>query len=119
LRSASEKFDSFSVNLPDNTLSIGQDREGRHFVGSIGGFHHPVRNEVEGKFILYSHQRGQRKLNVPKVMFQLFSAVANYEKHCRELRQRLVCDLEARCHNRQLAEYQAREVLESHGLPVC
>jgi hypothetical protein len=51
-------------------------------------------------------------------MFKVFCTVAGYEKYCRELRQKLVQDLELRCHNRQLAEYQARDIFESHGLPV-
>jgi hypothetical protein len=52
-------------------------------------------------------------------MFKVFSAVANYEKFCRELRQKLVRDLEARSRNRALAEHMARDTFESHGLPIC
>ena len=104
--------------MPDETLTISQDREGHHFAANISGFRHPVRNEVEGKFLVYAQQRGQRQIHLPKEMFRVFSTVAGYEKYCRELRQKLVHDLEQRCHNRQLAEYQARDILESHGLPV-
>jgi hypothetical protein len=44
---------------------------------------------------------------------------AGYEKYCRELRQKLVHDLEARSRNRTLAEYMASYTLASHGLPIC
>ena len=52
-------------------------------------------------------------------MFKVFSAVAGYEKYCRELRQKLVRNLEARTHNRTLAEHMTQETLQTHGLPLC
>jgi hypothetical protein len=84
----------------------------------LPGFRQPVRNEVEGKFLIYAQKRGQREIQLPKEMFKVFSTVAGYEKYCRELRQELVHHLELRCRNRQLAEYQARDIFESHGLPA-
>jgi hypothetical protein len=111
-------FESQPLTLPSEPLSIVQDPEGRHFVVSIAGFRHRVRNEVEAKFLIYAQKRGQLEIQLPKEMFKVFSTVAGYEKHCRELRQKLVHDLEHRCRNRQLAEYQARDIFESHGLPV-
>ena len=110
--------DGQPLTLPDETISLSQDREGRYFVANISGFRQAVRNEVEGKFLVYAQQRGQREIHLPKEMFKVFSTVAGYEKYCRELRQKLVHDLELRCRNRQLADYQARDILESHGLPA-
>jgi hypothetical protein len=111
-------IDAAQLKLPDDLLFIAQDRDGHFFVASGSGFHHVVRNEVEGKFLLYAHHRGHRDLKLPKEMFKVFSTVAGYEKHCRELRQKLVRALEARSSNRQLAELMARQTFEAHGLPL-
>lgn len=108
-----------SLTLPSNRLKIVQDRNGQYSVTDDSGFHRQVRNEVEGKFFLYAQQRGVTELRLPKEMFKVFSAVANYEKYCRELRQKLIRDLEARSRNRTLAEHLAQEALQTHGLPVC
>jgi hypothetical protein len=111
-------IDAAPLTLPNDTLSIAQDRDGHFFVASDSGFHQVVRNEVEGKFLLYAHHRGHRDLNLPKAMFPVFSTVASYEKYCRELRQKLVRNLEARSRNHQLAELMARQTFEAHGLPA-
>jgi hypothetical protein len=113
------KLEVENLTLPSDRLKIAQDRNGHYFVTDDSGFHRQVRNEVEGKFFLYAQQRGCTELLLPKEMFKVFSAVANYEKFCRELRQKLVRDLEARSRNRALAEHMARDTFESHGLPIC
>ncbi len=112
-------MEAAQLKLPDDPLFIAQDHDGHFFVASDSGFHQVVRNEVEGKFLLYAHHRGQRDLDLPKEMFKVFSTVAGYEKYCRELRQKLVRTLEARCRSHQLAELMARQTFEAHGLPVC
>jgi len=114
-----DTIESETLKLPDEPLKIVQDRSGHYFVTDESDFRRQVRNEVEGKLFTYAHQRGVRDLRLPKEMFKVFSAVANYEKYCRELRQKLVRDLEARSGNRTLAEHMAQETLETHGLPVC
>lgn len=112
-------LESQQLALPAEPLSTSQDPEGRCFVANISGFRHAVRNEIEAKFLIYAQKRGQREIQVPKEMFKVFGTVTGYEKYCRELRQKVVHDLELRCRNRQLAEYQARDIFQSHGLPVC
>jgi hypothetical protein len=112
-------LESRQLTLPAEPLSNSQDPEGRYFVANISGFRHAVRNEIEGKFLIYAQNRGQKEIQLPKEMFKVFSTVTGYEKYCRELRQKLVHDLELRCRNRQLAEYQARDILQSRGLPIC
>jgi len=113
------KFDITSFVLPPEPLMIGQDRDGHHFVANESGFHRQVRNEVEGKFFLYAQRRGNSEIQLPKEMFKIFSAVTAYERYCRDLRNKLVRDFEARSRNRALAEHMARETLQTHGLPVC
>ncbi len=113
------KLEVENLTLPTDRLKIAQDRNGHYFVTDDSGFHRQVRNEVEGKFFLYAQQRGVTELRLPKEMFKVFSAVANYEKYCRELRQKLVRDYESRSRNRTLAEHMARETLNAHGLPIC
>jgi len=111
------KLDTEQVALPTDTLKIVQDREGHYFVTDDSDFRRCVRNEVEGKFLIYAQRRGQTEVRLPKEMFKVFSAVAGYDKYCRELRQKLVRDLETRSKNRTLAEHIARETFETYGLP--
>lgn len=113
----SGKLDVEQLTLPADPLKIVQNRDGHYFVTNESGFNRQVRNEVEGKFYIYTQQRGYADLRLPKEMFTVFSAVVGYEKYCRELRQKLVRDLEARSRNRALAEHMARETFEAHGLP--
>jgi hypothetical protein len=115
----SGSLDVEQLTLPADPLKIMQNRDGHYFITNESGFNRQVRNEVEGKFFIYAQQRGQTDLRLPKEMFKVFSVVAGYEKYCRELRQKLVRDLEARSRNRTLAEHMARETFESHGLPYC
>jgi hypothetical protein len=113
------KFEVEQLKLPADVLRIGQDRGGQYFVTDDSGFHRPVRNEVEGKFFLYSQRCGATELSLPKEMIKVFSAVASYEKYCRELRQKLIRDFETRSRNRALAEHMAQETMQTHGLPIC
>jgi hypothetical protein len=113
------KIEVECLALPSDRLKIEQDRNGHHFVTDDSDFHRQVRNEVEGKYFLYAQQRGAAEVRLPKEMFKVFSAVANYEKYSRELRQKLIRDLEARSRNRTLAEHMARETFETYGLPIC
>ena len=55
---------------------------------------------------------------VPEKMLTVFSAVAGYEKYVRELRHRLTKLLQAKSHNRQLAEYQANQMMTNRGIPM-
>lgn len=106
-----------AVNLPADALSIEQTRDGGHVVKAQRGFNHAVRNEVEGQFFLYAHLRGARKVQSPSVMIHVFKTVVGYEKYARELRQSLIADLESRCGNRNLAQFQTDQLLTERGLP--
>ena len=105
------------IELPADELKISQDRNGSYFVTDESSFRKEVRNEVEAKFFVYAQLRGVINLQVPRKMFEVFKAVAGYQNFCRDLRNKLVRDLEKRSGNRTLAEHIARETFDSHGLP--
>jgi hypothetical protein len=88
------------------------------FVTADGGFEHSVRNESEGKFFVYAHQSGVRNLKLPTEMIHIFGTVSRYETYARELRRHLEAKLARQCGNRPLAEYQARQLLIAHGVPL-
>jgi len=113
------KFDVELLALPSELLKIVQDYDNHYFITNGSDFRRQIRNEVEGRYFIYAQQRGCNALRLPKEMFKIFSAVAGYEKYCRELRQKLVRDFEARCRNRVLAEHMAHESLNSGRLPIC
>ncbi len=109
--------DGEHIELPADSLNIVQDRNGMYFITDGSSFRRDVRNEVEGKFFIYAQRRGENVVRVPTKMFEVFKAVAGYEKFCRDLRTKLVRDLEKRSGNRTLAEHIARETFQSNGLP--
>ena len=73
---------------------------------------------MEARFLIYAQQRDITNVIIPEKMLTVFSAVAGYEKYARELRHRLTKLLQAKSHNRQLAEYQANQMMTSRGLPM-
>ncbi|MGD1084460.1 MAG: hypothetical protein ABSA47_06870 [Verrucomicrobiota bacterium] len=107
-----------AIHLPSDSLELKVNRLGQWFVASMSGFEQKVQNEVEGKFLLYAQQRGQTTVALPKAMIHIFKTVTAYEKHCRELRQRIVRTLETKSGNRQLADFQTRQLFAKHRLPA-
>jgi len=113
------QLEAETIQLSIGRLAIIQDRDGHHYVTDDSDFRRRVRNEVEGKFFVYAQKRFLTEIRLPREMFKVFSAVANYEKYCRELRQKVVRDLEVRSRNRTLAVHVASQTLETHGVPIC
>jgi hypothetical protein len=104
--------------LPAEPLELKLGRDGRWAVEAMGGFRHPVRNEIEGKYILFAHGRAQTSVALPTTMVHIFKTVAAYEKHCREEFHRIVLALEMKSRNRQLAEFQTRQLFAKYNLPT-
>lgn len=105
------------VDLPGDSLSVVQKRDGRYVVHSQFGFSHDVRNPTEGSFLLYGQLRGLRVIKVPREMIVVFRAVKGYENYVRELQRSLLLAYERHCGNRAVAEHQAKRALKDHGLP--
>src|SRR5688572_30226536 len=72
----------------------------------------PIRNEVEGKFFVYAQQHDHTEVRLPKQMFKVFTPWLA-TKYCRELRQKLIRDLETRSRKRTLAEHMATETMQN------
>ena len=107
-----------ALTLPTDTLELKIDRDGQWVLSTLSGFHLAVKNEVEGKYILYAKLRGHAVVDLPTAMIHIFKAVAAFEKHCRDQFQRIVQALELKSTNRQLAEYQTRQLFKSRNLPL-
>jgi hypothetical protein len=107
-----------ALKLPSDSLELKMDREGRWLVSTLSGFHHETRNQVEGKFILYAQQRGNSAVAQPTAMIHIFKAVTAYEKYCRDQFNRIVKALELKSRNRQLAEFQTRQLFKRYNLPL-
>lgn len=105
------------IDLPAEPIEVVQLPDGRYVVRSHLGFCLPVRNPAEGRFLLYAHLRGQRRIELPEEMIVIFRAVKAYENYLRELRHCLVQAYERTSGYRPAAEHQAREVFRARGLP--
>lgn len=105
------------IHLPPDPLEVFSTADGKFEVRSAGGFRHAVRNPVEGNYLCYAGLRGERVVQVPLEMFQVFQVVTAYKKYLREQGQALVQEYEHKCGHRPLAQHQAREAFRKMGLP--
>jgi len=107
-----------SVELPEEELVVRQLAGSGYVIESHFGFRIDVRNETEGMFIVYSHARGVRVVDVPEKMIYLFKAVKGYEGYLRTL----WCDLYRayghECGDRAAAYSHAKSAFDTLGLPA-
>jgi len=106
-----------AVQLPPEPLTVTQQRDGTHVVRSEFGFSYPVRNDIEGRYLVYSHLRGARAVNLPAEMIVVFRSVKGYENYLRELQRSFLQAYQRRSGNRAVAEHQTKAVFRDFGLP--
>lgn len=79
--------DYFEVELPGTLLHI--DPLFKSIINSSRQyFKYQARNPAEAKYIVYSHRIGLKKIIIPQHNYVLFKAVTDYEKHCREIKEK-------------------------------
>jgi hypothetical protein len=105
------------IRLPPENIEVAQLSDGKHVVRSSLGFCHIVKNEVEGKFILYASLRDQQVVYMSEKMLTIFQAVKAYENYLHKLRDSLIQAYEHKSGHRPIAEHKTREVFRSLGLP--
>ena len=106
-----------TIELPSEPLEVVQQPDGKYVVRSDFGYRHDVRNEIEGNYILYTHLRGHRTVQLPEAMINIFKAVKAYENYLRDLRHALLQAYERKSGYRPVAEHQTQEVFKAMGLP--
>jgi hypothetical protein len=106
------------VELPDEPLQVLRFPDGRYMVQSHFGFALPVRNETEGRYIQYAHQRGERLVVVPPQMLHIFKAVKAYEKYLDGQWHELFRAYGRKYGDRTVADQRTREGFEFLGLPT-
>jgi hypothetical protein len=95
-----------------------QQLDGNFQVRSEFGFSRPVKNLVEGKFVVYAHARGERRVNVATEMIEVFRSVKAYENYLRDLKRSLTqAYLRKSGHRPTDAEHRVKDVFKSLGLP--
>lgn len=107
-----------TIELPEEELAVRQLADGGFVVESHFGFHLDVRNETEGMFIVHTHARGARALDVPEEMIHLFKAVKGYEGYLWTLWRDLYRAYGRECGNRAAAHSHAKTAFDMLGLPV-
>lgn len=112
-----EKCQCTQVELPAESIELFHQRDGKYVVRSSRGFCHVVRNPSEASFIIYSHLRGNRSVQVPSEMIAIFRAVKGYENYLRDLGHSLLQAYERKSSHRVMAEHQAKEAFRKMGLP--
>lgn len=105
------------ISVPSELLEVVQQPDGEYVVRSDFGYRYPVRNEIEGKYIIYAQLRGQRTIPLPQPMIAVFKTVKAYENYVRDLRHALLQAYERKSGYRPVAEHQAKEAFKKIGLP--
>jgi len=105
------------VTLPKGPLKLGAFKEGVQYVVSEDDFVLELRNEVEAKYIIYSHLRGATSVSIPDDMFAIFKAVKKYEKYIRDIQKKLIEAYKAQYSNYLVIKHKVRLELEKLGLP--
>lgn len=113
--SNSEEF--LKIELPKEPLKFGVYREGIQYILSDDGFVLELKNQVEGKYVIYSQMRGNYSVKLPKNMFITFKAVKNYEKYSREIKTKLIENYKKKYDNYLLAKNKTKFLLEKLGVP--
>jgi Domain of unknown function (DUF4268)/HB1, ASXL, restriction endonuclease HTH domain len=107
-----------AIELPEEQLAFRQQADGACVVESHFGFRLGVRNEKEGMFIVYSHGRGARTLDLPDKMIHLFKAVTGYRGYLRHLWQDLYRAYGRECGDRAAAYSHVKTAFATLGLPL-
>jgi hypothetical protein len=110
--------DYFEVELPGTLLDI--DPLFKSIITSSKQyFKYQARNPAEAKYIVYSHRIGLKKIIIPQHNFVLFKAVTDYEKHCREMKEKafeLFLEFTNDEHQAELLTQQVIKRLELKGV---
>jgi hypothetical protein len=106
-----------AIELPEEQLTFRKLADGACVVESYFGFRLDVRNETEGMFIVHSHGRGARTLDLPEKMIHLFKAVTGYRGYIRKLWQDLYRAYGRECGDRAAAYSHVKTAFETLGLP--
>lgn len=106
-----------AITLPDDTLDSAALAGGRHVVHSKFGFEYEIRNDIEGKYLIYAHLRGHRNVRLPQDMIGIFKAVKAYENYVRQLRGSFLQEYERKSGHKPIAEHKTKQVFKTYGLP--
>ena len=106
------------IKLPEEEIEVRRLPSGNHVVQSHFGFSYVVRNETEGRFIVYAHGRGVRDLALPEEMIHTFKAVKGYESYLRDLWEDLYRAYGRECGDRTAAYRHTQAAFELLGLPA-
>ena len=113
----SNSEDFLEIELPKEPLKLGVYREGVQYILSDDDFVLELKNQVEGKYVIYSQMRGNYSVKLPKDMFITFKAVKNYEKYSREIKTKLIENYKKKYANYLLAKNKTKLILEKLGIP--
>ncbi|HOG89501.1 MAG TPA: hypothetical protein PLV50_03110 [Smithella sp.] len=106
------------VVIPEESLSLAQDRSGKYYLKTDECIFCEVRNPAEGNFIIYSQMRGHKSIIVPNEMIQVFKAVKAYENYVRTVQGKLITKILKKVGQRSVAEYEAWKKMSEAGLPL-
>lgn len=110
--------DKRTISLPNEDIEIQSSPAGAWHVSSHFGFRLSVRNETEGRYIVYAHKAGEREVTLPGEMIHVFKAVKTYESYLNQLWHELYRKYGKKTGSRETARRHADAAFRLVGLPL-
>ena len=103
------------IELPGTPLQLDTNSQ-TTIISPKRYFRYEARNPSEAKYIIYSHEIGQKKLIIPKDNFVLLKAVTAYEKYCNEVTEQSFSLFLKYTNDEEVSELLTKEIQQKLGL---
>ncbi|MCM8790053.1 MAG: hypothetical protein NC916_03445 [Candidatus Omnitrophica bacterium] len=105
------------INVPGTPLQTDLHSQST-VVSPRGHFRYDAKNPLEAKYILYSHQIGEKKIRIPSNNMEVFRMVTAYEKYCNTIKQRCFDRFLELTNDEDKAQYLTTEIIKRLDLRV-
>jgi len=114
LRKDIENSEMVEINLPGTPLQLESNSQA--VISPKRYFRYEARNPSEAKYIIYSHEIGQKKIRIPKDNFEVLKAVTSYERYCNEVREQSFSRFIKYTNDEEVSELLTKELQQKLGL---
>jgi hypothetical protein len=105
----------FKIEIPGTPLQLDPNSQ-TIIISPKRFFKYEARNPSEAKYIIYSCEIGQKKVNIPKDNFAVLKAVTGYEKYCYEIKEQSFSLFLKYTNDEEVSELLTKEIEQKLGL---
>ena len=96
------------IDVPGTPLEI-DSHSSRIVTSPRRHFRYRAKNPPEAKYIMYAHRIGERSIEIPRSNKVIFKAITEYEKYCKEMRDKCFALFLRRTNDEEIAELLTKE----------